>query len=61
MVVSGVEVYPVNDITELEDKTPVYIKFDKEGIFTSQWGIVDQNRHVTIHKDFILSFNDRCK
>ncbi len=61
MVVSGVELFPVEDIAELEDRTPVYIKFDTEGMFTSQWGIVDQNRRVTIHKDFILSFNDRCK
>ncbi len=61
MVVSGIELYPVEDISELEDRTPVYIKFDTEGILTSQWGIVDQNRRVTIHKDFTLSFNDRCK
>jgi len=60
MFVSGVELFPI-DITALEDKDPVYIKFVNEGVFTSQWGIVDQKRKVTIHKDFTLSFNNKCK
>ena len=60
MVVSGVELFPI-DITELEDKAPVYIEFSNEDVFASQWGIVDQKRKVTIHKDFTLSFNNKCK
>ena len=60
MFVSGVELFPI-DITELDDKEPVYIEFVNEDVFTSQWGIVDQKRKVTIHKDFILSFNNKCK
>ncbi|ADL36409.1 hypothetical protein bpr_IV044 (plasmid) [Butyrivibrio proteoclasticus B316] len=60
MVVSGIEVYPV-DVTSLEDKSPVYIEFDGNSAFTSQWGIVDQKLHRTIHKDFIITFNDRCR
>ena len=61
MNIRGVELYPVKRIEDLEDKTPVYIKFENEDVFTSQWGIVDQNKRVTIHKDFTISFNNRCK
>lgn len=60
MIVNGVELYPV-DITALDDKEPVYIEVPEESIFTSQWGIVDQRRKVTIHKDFTISFNNKCK
>ena len=60
MVVSGVELFPI-DISDLADKDPVYIEFANEDVFTSQWGIVDQKRKVTIHKDFTLSFNNKCK
>lgn len=60
MIVNGVELYPV-DITALDDKEPVYIEVPEESIFTSQWGIVDQRRKVTIHKDFTINFNNKCK
>jgi hypothetical protein len=60
MKISGVEVYPAN-IRGVPDKEPVYIEFENEGVFKSQWGIVDQSRHATIHKDFTISFNDRCR
>ena len=60
MIVNGVELYPV-DITALDDKEPVYIEVPEESVFTSQWGIVDQRRKVTIHKDFTISFNNKCK
>lgn len=60
MIVNGVELYPV-DITALDDKEPVYIEVPEESIFTSQWGIVDKRRKVTIHKDFTISFNNKCK
>lgn len=60
MVVGGIELFPV-DVTTLSDRDPVYIVFEDRGIFKSQWGIVDKGRHVTIHKDFTLSFNDKCK
>lgn len=60
MVVNGVEVHPI-DVRCLEDMAPVYIVFGNNGVFSSQWGIVDQNRQVTIHKDFTISFNERCK
>lgn len=60
MIVNGVELYPV-DITALDDKEPVYIEVPEESTFTSQWGIVDQRRKVTIHKDFTITFNNKCK
>ncbi len=60
VIINGVEVFPVN-VRELPDKEPVYIQFDDEKVFKSQWGIVDKNRRATIHKDFVLSFNDGCR
>ncbi len=60
MVVNGIEVHPV-DVRGLKDMSPVYIVFEDDGVFSSQWGIVDQNRQVTIHKDFTISFNERCR
>ncbi len=60
MVISGVEVYPVN-VTWLSDKEPVYIEFDDDSPFNSQWGIVDTKRRATIHKDFVISFSDKCR
>ncbi|WP_026659221.1 hypothetical protein [Butyrivibrio sp. AC2005] len=60
MVVSGIELYPV-DITSLDDTEPVYIEFTGEGVFKSQWGIVDKRRKVTIHKDFTITFNKKCR
>ena len=60
MTISGVEVYAA-DVKQMPDKTPVYIEFSESDAFTSQWGIVDQKRHATIHKDFVLTFNDKCR
>ncbi len=62
MCVNGITLFPV-DIHTLDDREPIFIEFDNDngGVFTSQWGIVDQKRKVTIHKDFTLSFNDKCK
>ncbi len=62
MCVNGITLFPV-DVENLEDREPIFIEFDNDngGVFTSQWGIVDQKRKVTIHKDFTLSFNNRCK
>ena len=61
MCLNGITLYEISDITKQPDRAPIYIEFQNEGTFKNQWGIVDQNRHVTIHKDFTLSFNDRCK
>ncbi len=60
MVVDGIELFPV-DVTALSDRDPVYIVLENQKIFENQWGIVDKGRRVTIHKDFTLSFNDKCK
>lgn len=60
MFVSGIEVYPVN-IECLSDKDPVYIVFDEGSPFISQWGIVDRRRKATIHKDFVITFSDKCR
>ncbi len=59
MMIDGITLYPVN-IWNLEDRDPVYIKFNDETIFKSQWGIVDKSHSATIHKDFTISFSDKC-
>ncbi len=43
------------------DKQPVYVMFEKAAGLESQWGIVDMDHRLTIHKDFKLSFSDRLK
>lgn len=44
----------------LSDQEPVYIIFP-DNSFPAQWGVVDIDRGITIHKNMTIRFTNLCK
>lgn len=57
--VNNQKLYEVS-VKALEDKQPVYVQFPNDAM-PAQWGVVDVDRGITIHKDLTIRFTDRCK
>lgn len=59
--IEGRELFCVST-EQLIDKEPVYVVVpDLKEELQPGWGIVDQERKITVHKDITIRFNKKCK
>ena len=48
-------------IKNMKKNMPVYIKFPKNTGMESQWGIIDFDHKITIHKDYRIAISDSLR